>query len=881
MNTISFKKYFILLLLWIISFQTHSQVWKNIDANWVFGQYYHLNFMGTSFDTLPGTQLVNYQDLTVSVSDYDGNLLFYSNGVNVWNANNTIMPWSQAASPGGTINHISSIPGKTGRVTALHVPLNIDKYYLFTFNYSSGISVLASYYSEIDMSYGMGLGDINPLKKNILLENNVLGDLHVVNHQNGYDQWVILYKSGTDTVLSYLLTENGFTDLVISKTGPILTSTMVSPSPFGIEYCQNSPDGKLLLLDQWLDYSIKKTNLYTFDDSTGRVIHLMNFDSLNNFSTYFPHFEFSPNSQYLYFDGQNGIPYKMDVSSGIPAQIIASTTLLPIPSFTKFGWFRTAIDGKMYFYGRYNINTSNFTRGLGRFENPNNPGINVGIEDTLTIFSNLVGYFPKKAVGWYWNIAGFEHQGVCLGDTTFFQTNRPEIYLDSVKYNFGDPASGILNVSQEINPAHYFAQPGIYDVEIITYRMDIPDTAIVSIEIFANPISQLPPDTSFCAGSEISLSAGPSIPNYTYFWDNHPDSSTFTLLPLDTQFVHLQIVDTLSNCITNDSILLTPYPLFANFEIEAANCPNQELDVVYTGNADSSAIYNWDFAGASHLSGSALGPHVISYPIAGSYQVSLHLIQNQCFSDTVTQSITIPDYLTVQSIIHHPTCFGYSDGTIHADTTGSNADFTFLWNNGDTVTTITNLNAGWYFLTISYLTECHISDSFLLVQPNPIEVLSLINNISAPAANDGSIEVFVSGGTPTYAYHWSNGATVSLLENLAAGTYYLTISDFQACEWNSSFVVQDYMTSEENYSPNLIKVYPNPGKDRIVLEWINEPLDAIFRLYDKQGRLLIEEAIAHPSVSIHAAALSPGEYTWLITSKDELLGQGIWVKSEK
>ncbi len=877
-------KYVVLLILGMITFQTHSQVWKNIDANWVSRPHFHLNFMGSFPDTLMGTQIESAPN-TISVSDYNGNLLFYSDGIHVWNTNNTIMPWSQAASPGGTLNYpySSTIPYLTNqwcRINALHVPLCIDKYYVFTNAYNSNLTELDSYYTEIDMSYGMGLGDINPLKKNILFETNVLRDLYIVNHQNGYDQWVILHKSGTDTILAYLLTENDFTDLVISKTGPIITTNLPFTNPWSTsETCYSSPNGEFLILSQITSSFPNVTNLYSFDDSTGRVIHIMNLDSLNIANWVQSYLEFSPNSQYVYYNGPSGIPHKIDVSSGIPAQILSSITAFPIPFNKTYSRFRTAIDGKMYFIAHYNFGSSGAdSYGLGRFENPDAPGITVGIQDSLFNLSTPSAAFPKKAVGWYWNIAGFEHQGVCHGDTTFFQTNRPEIYLDSVNYNFGDPASGPLNFSQEFNPSHYYSQPGVYDVEIITYRMDIPDTALVSIEIFANPISALPGDSSFCAGSEISLSAGPFNPDYLYLWNNHPDSSTITVQPMQTQIVQLEIVDTLTACTTLDSILLLPYPLTAAFDVETPYCPDQELEIMYTGNASSTASFHWDFTGASHLSGAGQGPHVITYPTAGSYPISLHLMQDQCYSDTLTQTITIPDYLSIQSTMNHASCFGFADGIIQIDTAGSNVNFTFLWNTGETISSIENLPANWYYLTLTYQTDCLIQDSMLLEQPDPIVVASQISPLTAPDSEDASIQVFPGGGTPPYSYFWHTGATTSSLEGLTAETYYLTITDNQACEWDSSFVVEEFIVIDANYAQNPIKLYPNPGKDMITIEWQIQPLDAIFQLYDANGRLVIEKAIHWASSSVNTAALCLGSYTWLIKQEDKLIAQGIWVK---
>jgi len=70
-----------------------------------------------------------------------------------------------------------------------------------------------------------------------------------------------------------------------------------------------------------------------------------------------------------------------------------------------------------------------------------------------------------------------------------------------------------------------------------------------------------------------------------------------------------------------------------------------------------------------------------------------------------------------------------------------------------------------------------------------------INNASCPETEDGSISVLVSGGVPPYSFSWSNGVNVNLdsnihtLENLASGSYELTVVDFEGNEVSASYYV--------------------------------------------------------------------------------------------
>src|SRR5690606_29321679 len=51
--------------------------------------------------------------------------------------------------------------------------------------------------------------------------------------------------------------------------------------------------------------------------------------------------------------------------------------------------------------------------------------------------------------------------------------------------------------------------------------------------------------------------------------------------------------------------------------------------------------------------------------------------------------------------------------------------------------------------------------------------------------------LFVTGGTSPFTYIWSNTATTSAINNLAAGTYSVTITDALGCEGVDTFVINN------------------------------------------------------------------------------------------
>jgi hypothetical protein len=53
-------------------------------------------------------------------------------------------------------------------------------------------------------------------------------------------------------------------------------------------------------------------------------------------------------------------------------------------------------------------------------------------------------------------------------------------------------------------------------------------------------------------------------------------------------------------------------------------------------------------------------------------------------------------------------------------------------------------------------------------------------NVLCFGQKSGSISTMVSGGTPPYAYKWSNGETTNSITELAAGYYNVEVKDAEA-----------------------------------------------------------------------------------------------------
>ncbi|HEX2900790.1 MAG TPA: T9SS type A sorting domain-containing protein, partial [Bacteroidia bacterium] len=190
---------------------------------------------------------------------------------------------------------------------------------------------------------------------------------------------------------------------------------------------------------------------------------------------------------------------------------------------------------------------------------------------------------------------------------------------------------------------------------------------------------------------------------------------------------------------------------------------------------------------------------------AGTYSVTI-TDANGC-STSSSFTLTEPAVLASSGVAAtyvcgtNVSCNGANDGSIDLTVTGGAtcAAYTYNWSNGATTEDVSGLTAGTYSVTITDANGCSTSSSFTLTEPALLTSSGVAatyvcgTNVSCNGANDGSINLTVSGGAScvAYTYAWSNGATTEDVSGLTAGTYSVTITDANGCSTSSSFALTE------------------------------------------------------------------------------------------
>jgi len=469
-------------LYFSIFFMVLSGYSQQEAANWYFGDRAGLTFNTGSPIALTNGEL-NQLEGCASISTSNGVLLFYTNGVVIYNANHQIM-----ANGSGLLGSDSS----TQSAIIIKQPLHTDRYYVFTTAAEGNSNGMA--YSVVDMSLNGGLGDVLPAEKNIHLDGPMTEKLTAVYHENQQDIWVLSHRLNSDIFVGYLVTAAGISSSpVLSAAGKVNVGGTTGPT-LGIGalgYLKASPDGRKLA--SAVTYISPGLELFDFNTATGIVSNAV---EINNYGTY--GVEFSPDSKNLYcstkFALVAGKLYQYDLSSGTQAGIVASETV--ISNVLKYGALQLGIDGKIYV--SENGSMSFVYDHLSVIKSPNTYGAGCNfVEDAVSLSGRAshLGLPPFIQSFFQFNL---NFDVPCYGQATKMKIVTHS-NLASVNWNFGDPASGADNTSTQIQPDHIFSTAGTYTVTatvqtVTGYSVTLSD----SYTILPSPIAHFPGNINIC-----------------------------------------------------------------------------------------------------------------------------------------------------------------------------------------------------------------------------------------------------------------------------------------------------------------------------------------------------------------------------------------------
>ncbi|MFN8398046.1 MAG: PKD domain-containing protein [Bacteroidia bacterium] len=423
-------------------------------------------------------------------------------------------------------------------------------------------------------------------------------------------------------------------------------------------------------------------------------------------------------------------------------------------------------------------NNSDFPTTPGAFSATNNGGIGscnlACFKMDLEIEGILADFDPVPATGG------------CAPHTVQFQNQS--IGANSYFWNFGDPTSGGSNTSTFYNTSHTFQNPGTYNVMLVVANpasCNGFDTTYRIITVYPDPNVQLPPDTTYCEGNGINLTATGA---QNYQWSPSTGLNTTTgssVFANPTGTVTYTVIGTnTGGCADTAQVTISMLPSpTANAGTGGFICPGDSLQLSGTGGG----FYAWSSPGT--LSNPA-APNPIAFPTqTTTYTLTVTALNGCTDFDTVTVQVST---VRAQPGPDIDLCIGES-ATINASGGG-----TYLWQPplGLSSTTIANpvanpSNTITYGLTVTDAFGCTSTDS-ITVFVHPLPIIDIGPDLLM-CEND-TVQLQAIGAS---TYTWSPGTSLSnpnsaspLAYPTSDITYIVTGADQYGCEDQDTLFIE-------------------------------------------------------------------------------------------
>lgn len=291
-------------------------------------------------------------------------------------------------------------------------------------------------------------------------------------------------------------------------------------------------------------------------------------------------------------------------------------------------------------------------------------------------------------------------------------------------------------------------------------------------------------DTNGCAPITITftdLSAPGGLTITNWHWDFGDNTISSQQNPVHTYtfsgYFYVTLVVTLSNGTTSSAGLwlnLAGPQLWGVGPVGAICGPGPVNYQAFVDSTLQGVTYQWTVTGPASLTGTGQHP-VLTFPSAGTYDVTVVATDPDGCQDSVTQPVVIPAAIEANLTSFGASC-GSNDGTAIVSPSGGTPPYFVMWSNQATGDSVGGLWPGMHVVTIFDTLGCSVTDTFTITQTG----LTLTASLTDPTCDNdqnGAIDLSVSGGNGTYTYTWSTGATTEDLSGLGTGTYVVTVSD--------------------------------------------------------------------------------------------------------
>lgn len=306
-------------------------------------------------------------------------------------------------------------------------------------------------------------------------------------------------------------------------------------------------------------------------------------------------------------------------------------------------------------------------------------------------------------------------------------------------------------------------------------------------------------------GVNASVSGGTAP--YTYSWDNGASTEDLTNVGVGTY--RLTVTDA-NGCSGSSTFVVNQNnTVTVSFAVTPAGCFNETtgaIDITASGGT-APYTYSWQH-----------GPTTedLTGLVSGIYRITV----TDNAGCSVLTAINVPKKsILVNALVTQPRCNGDTTGSIVVVPIDGSTTYTYLWSNGETGNSLTNVPVGNYSLTITDASGCSRTLSYTITEPAALTANASVTNNNCGAEGSFSIDLTVTGGKTPYTYLWSTGAITQDLQGLNSGTYSVQIKDSNNCTSSKEVVVTP--------ASNSFSCKINPATTPLICNSVGNTLSAV------------------------------------------------------